>query len=161
MSHLRVPVAEYAVARGKTVISTLGLGSCVAIVLHDPQHRVGAMAHVLLPDPSLARVAGNPAKFPATAVPLLCQEMRRHGAGPADRWSARLVGGASMFASLNANGGPSIGDRNVEAARTALRMAGLELAAADVGGDYGRSVHFHVWDGRLEVRSLRTGTREL
>jgi chemotaxis protein CheD len=156
-----VQVADYAVARGKTVISTLGLGSCVAIVLHDPVQRVGAMAHVLLPDPALARANSNAAKFPTTAVPLLCEEMRKHGAGPSSRWVARLVGGASMFAALNANGAPSIGDRNVAAAREALRVAGLELTGEDVGGDAGRSVHFHVWDGRIEVRSLRTGTRVL
>lgn len=154
-------VADYAVARGKTVISTLGLGSCVAIVLHDPVQRVGAMAHVLLPDPALARTNGNAAKFPGTAVPLLLEEMRKHGAGPSSRWVARIVGGASMFAALNNGGGPSIGDRNVAAAREALRAAGLEVASADVGGDFGRSVIFHVWDGRLEVRSLRAGTRVL
>src|SRR2546426_2333165 len=63
-----VKVAEWAAARADGVIVTLGLGSCVAIMLHDPQAHAGAMAHVLLPSKSLARDATNPAKFPETAV---------------------------------------------------------------------------------------------
>ena len=66
-----VKVAEWAAERGSAVLVTLGLGSCVAIMLHDPQAGAGAMAHVLLPSRSLARDATNPAKFPETAVPLL------------------------------------------------------------------------------------------
>src|SRR5207302_770989 len=36
-----VKVAEWAVARADGVIVTLGLGSCVAIMLHDPEARAG------------------------------------------------------------------------------------------------------------------------
>jgi len=162
MSHMRVQVADWAAAKGKAVISTLGLGSCVAIVLHDADTRVGALAHVLLPDPALAHDTDNRAKFPTTAVPLLLEEMARHGAGPRGRWSARLIGGASMFGQLQpSNTAPTIGDRNVAASRAALAHAGLRVASEDVGGDFGRSVFFHVWDGRIEVRSLRRGHREL
>ncbi len=42
-----VRVAEWALER-QAVIVTLGLGSCVAIMLHDPEACIGAMAHVLL-----------------------------------------------------------------------------------------------------------------
>ena len=64
-SEIRVKVADYAVA-ADGVIATIGLGSCVAIVLHDPTARVGGLAHVLLPDESMSRDRSNPAKFPAT-----------------------------------------------------------------------------------------------
>src|SRR5438874_11210957 len=75
-----VKVAEWAVARADGVIVTLGLGSCVAIMLHDPEARAGAMAHVLLPSKSLARDATNPAKFPETAVPFLIERLTALGA---------------------------------------------------------------------------------
>jgi chemotaxis receptor (MCP) glutamine deamidase CheD len=38
-----VKVADFAVGRdGDTVITTVGLGSCVAIALYDPTTRVGS-----------------------------------------------------------------------------------------------------------------------
>jgi chemotaxis protein CheD len=158
MTTLRVKVADFAVGRNaNTVIATVGLGSCVAIALYDPATRVGALAHVLLPTENMARDKTNRAKFPAAAVPMLLAEMK--AAGCNGGISARLVGGASMFASLLPTGGVNIGERNVAASRAALAAAGVPLLAEDVGGDYGRSVYFHLADGRIEVHSLKAGRR--
>lgn len=158
MTTLRVKVADFAVGRnGDTVIATVGLGSCVAIALYDPATRVGGLAHVLLPSESMARDRTNRAKFPSAAVPMLLAEMK--GLGCNGGVGARLVGGASMFASLLPTGGANIGERNVAASRAALAAAGLPLLAEDVGGDYGRSVYFHLADGRIEVHSLKAGRR--
>jgi chemotaxis protein CheD len=158
MTTLRVKVADFAVGRnGDTVIATVGLGSCVAIALYDPKTRVGGLAHVLLPSESMARDRSNRAKFPSAAVPMLLAEMR--GLGSNGGIGARLVGGASMFASLLPSGGVNIGERNIAASRAAVAAAGLPLLAEDVGGDYGRSVYFHLADGRIEVHSLKTGRR--
>src|SRR6185369_5166591 len=95
---IRVHVADYAVATSGT-ISTIGLGSCVAIVLHDPVAKVGGLAHVLLPTESMSRDRSNPAKFPATVLPIIVNEMRDLGANET-RMRAKIVGGASMFAGL-------------------------------------------------------------
>jgi chemotaxis protein CheD len=151
----RVKVADHAVAGGDVVISTLGLGSCVAIVLYDAGASVGGLAHVLLPDSSLSRDAGNRAKFASTAVPLLLEE--RHALGARGPFTAKLVGGASMFAQLLPSGGVNMGERNVEAARQALAQARIPIAAQDTGGEHGRSVYLHVTDGRVAVRSIRKG----
>jgi chemotaxis protein CheD len=156
---IRVRVADYAVARDDAVISTLGLGSCVAIVLYDARARVGGLAHVLLPTESMSRDTTNKAKFPASAVPLLVSEMTKMGArGP---YTAKLVGGASMFGALLPVGGVNMGERNVEAARRALVTAQVSIVAQDTGGDYGRSVYLHVSDGHLLVTSIRLGERVL
>jgi chemotaxis protein CheD len=155
----KVKVADWAVGRGDDVIVTIGLGSCVAIAIYDLQARVGGLAHVLLPQESMSRDTGNRAKFPGTAVPLLVEEMRRLGArGP---MVARIAGGASMFGGLLPTSGINMGERNVDASRRALEAARISLAAEDTGGDYGRSVYFHLSDGRLVVKSLRMGDRVL
>lgn len=156
---IRVTVADLAVASEGT-ISTIGLGSCVAIVLYDAAAHVGGMAHVLLPSETMSRDRSNPAKFPTTAVPLMLREMRRLGARP-ERISAKIVGGASMFAGLLPAGGINIGERNVIAVREVLAGVGIPIVAEDVGADYGRSVYLHLGDGRVEVRSLRAGSRDL
>jgi chemotaxis protein CheD len=148
-----VRVAEWAAERGDRVLVTLGLGSCVAIMLHDARAQVGAMAHVLLPSRSLSRDVTNPAKFPETAVPFLVERLCELGADPR-RLSAKLAGGASMFAQLMTPGSVQMGERNVLAARAALRIAGIALAGEAVGGGSGRSVHMSVADGRVEIRTV-------
>lgn len=159
-TEIRVKVAECAVGRDEQTLITIGLGSCVAIVLYDSVTRIGGLAHTLLPDESMARDRTNPAKFPASAVTLLLAEMTRLGAD-ATRVRAKLVGGASMFANLLPKGGINIGDRNIAAARQALERNRIRIVAEDVGSDHGRSVHFHLDDGRVEVRSLKKGNRVL
>ena len=146
-----VKVADWAADRAGTVLVTLGLGSCVAIMLYDPTARAGAMAHVLLPSKSLARDHQNPAKFPETAVPLLVDRLSALGADPR-RLVAKLAGGASMFASLMTPGTIQMGERNVVAARTALRTAAIPIVAEAVGGDRGRTVRFRLDDGQVEIR---------
>ena len=159
LCEVRVKVADYAVATSG-LLSTIGLGSCVAIVLYDADAAIGGLAHVLLPSESMSRDRSNPAKFPSTVVPLLIDEMRRLGAEPR-RIRARIAGGASMFGALMGAGGVNIGERNVVAVRAALDRAGIPLVADDTGSDYGRSVFFFIDDGRVEVRSLRRGSRVL
>lgn len=148
-----VKVADWAAGRADAVLVTLGLGSCVAIMLHDSRACAGAMAHILLPSKSLARDATNPAKFPETAVPLLVQRLTALGADPR-QLVAKLAGGASMFAQLMTPGSVQMGERNIVAARDVLRRAGIPVAAEAVGGGAGRSVRFHVADGRVEIRSV-------
>jgi chemotaxis protein CheD len=154
-----VRVAEYGVASGDAILATMGLGSCVAIILHDASMRIGGLAHILLPTPAMSRDRGNRAKFPGTAVPLLVSAMR--AAGSDGRLTAKLVGGASMFGSLLPVGGITIGQRNLDATRRALVTAGIPIIAQDVGEDYGRSAFLSVADGRVVVKSLAHGERIL
>jgi len=156
---IRVKVADYAVGATGT-ISTIGLGSCVAIILYDARAHVGGMAHVLLPNETMSRDRSNPAKFPATAVPLLLGEMRLLG-GRVERIRAKIVGGASMFGNLIPSGGINVGERNIAAVRGVLSQAKIPIIAEDVGSDHGRSVFLFLEDGRVEVRSLKKGSSVL
>ena len=157
---LLIRVAELNIGGEGDTLLTIGLGSCVAIVLHDAVVRVGGMAHVLLPSPGLSRGQENPAKCPQTAVPALLERMAQRGASPR-RITARIAGGASMFAALAPLGIVQMGERNVVAARETLRSVGLPLVGEDVGADYGRTVRFHVADGRMEISSVMHGVRLL
>ena len=153
MKEVIVKVADWAAERGDGVIVTLGLGSCVAIMLHDPQMKAGAMAHVLLPSRSLAHDTSNLAKFPESAVPLLVERLKALGADPR-RLVAKLAGGASMFSQLMTPGTIQMGERNIVASRNALRAASIPIVKEAVGGERGRSIRFHVKDGRVEIRSV-------
>ncbi len=150
---LLVRVADLRAGPADSVLITLGLGSCVAILLHDPTARVGGLAHVLLPSRSLSRTGENPGRFPQTAIPALLEAMAALGAAPG-RMVARLVGGAAMFAALAPSGSMQMGDRNLIASREVLRALAIPIVGEMVGGGTGRSVWFHVGEGRVVVRAV-------
>jgi chemotaxis protein CheD len=153
-----VDVADFAVAGGESTLVTVGLGSCVALALHDPATGIAGLAHILLPSIGAGPPSIRPAKYADTAVPLLVEEMRRHGARR--KLVAKMAGGARMFAALLPSG-INMGERNIEATRAALAKLGIEVIAEDVGGEYGRSVRFVPATGLMTVRSLVGGNREL
>jgi len=155
-----VRVADLKAGSGEDVLVTIGLGSCVAVLLHDPAVKVGGLAHVLLPSPALSRKDDNPAKFPQTAIPRLLELMAARGAS-GRRVTARLVGGASMFASLAAPGTIQMGERNVVACRQTLNQHGVALVGQATGGDFGRTVRLRVADGRVEISSVAHGAQTL
>lgn len=159
MTDQHVRIAHYAVARGSGRLVTIGLGSCVAIALHDPRFRVAGLAHILLPDPSLSREVDQPARFASTAVPLLVDAMRQLGSRA--ELTARIAGGASLFGTMLSGAGGQVGARNVAAAKAALAAAGITLVGEDTGGVAGRSVTLEVNTGALHVRSVRGGERVL
>jgi chemotaxis protein CheD len=148
-----VPMGDYAVAQGSGVLATLGLGSCVAVILFDRHAKVGGMAHVVLPTASLSRQTDKPARNAETAVPVLVGAMKIAGADHA-RIVARLVGGASMFAGLLPAGTVPMGERNLLASRAALRAAGVPIVGECVGESVGRSAWFDVARGSVVVRSV-------
>jgi len=161
LADVRVKVADYAVRRGNDIIATIGLGSCVAIALYDRESRTGGLAHILLPSMAMSRETSNPAKFPETIVPIMLTEMRALGMASNARVLAKIAGGASMFGQLVNGTGINVGERNILATREALAKARVEIVGEDTGLDYGRSVYFHLTDGRVEVRSLKKGDRVL
>jgi chemotaxis protein CheD len=155
-----VRVADLRVGANDDVLVTIGLGSCVAVVLYDATAKVGGLAHVLLPSQALSRKDDNEAKFPQTAIPRLLELMGQRGAHTR-RVSARLVGGASMFASLAAPGTIQMGERNSVACRQVLIQHGVPIVGQATGGDYGRTVKLWVADGRVEISSVSHGVQSL
>lgn len=155
-----VRVADLRIGVADDILITVGLGSCVAILLYDAKARVGGLAHILLPTPALSRVDGNPAKFPQSAVPRLIELMVADGAS-AGRITGRLAGGASMFAALAPHGTIQMGERNLVSARQALNSHDVPVLGEAVGGDFGRTVRMQVSDGRVEVITVAHGVQYL
>jgi chemotaxis protein CheD len=156
-----VRVADLVTARGEGVLSALGLGSCVAIVLWDPVTKAGGMAHALLPSPP-PRGADHhvPGRYAQSAVPALLEAVLSLG-GIRASVTARIAGGASMFTNLVAPGLIHTGVRNVLATREALHSWGIPVTGEWVGGDFGRTVVFDLATGKVTASSVRHGAREL
>lgn len=152
MSQIAVGIADFAVGAGDLTLVTIGLGSCVAIALHDAECCIGGLAHILLPHPAHSAGPVPPGKVPSSAVPAMVARMRAMGSTGELR--ARLVGGASMFAPLLPSGAVGLGARNVQACRLACAAHEIPVTAEVVGGEVGRSVYFDVRTGRIQVRTV-------
>lgn len=155
MTNITVGIADLSVGTGESTLVTIGLGSCVGIALYEATARIGALAHVMLPNVNLSVAQDVPGKYPSTAIAAMLKRMRELGAHGDVK--ARLVGGASMFTPLLAPGSMSLGARNVAAAHAACAAYNIPIVAQEVGGEHGRSMYFDVARGDILVRSLQKG----
>lgn len=130
------------------VLVTIGLGSCVGVVVIDERRSIVGLAHVMLP--CAGEAAGPLAKFADIGVPHLVESVRGLGAV---RLEAVLVGGAQMF-SFSGEGGANIGARNEAAVREQLERLSIPIRAAATGGRRGRTVRVHVAGTRVTVREV-------
>jgi chemotaxis protein CheD len=154
---IMVQMGHGAVAASHEQLRTVGLGSCVAIILFAPDAHMAALAHCMLPVREDAYDA--PCKYADAAVGALLSMLDAAGARAPFR--AALVGGASMFPGVPTAFMRDIPGQNIAAARAALTGAGIPLTQEDVGGNDGRSVLVDPVTQRVMVRSLRGGDRWL
>ena len=149
VEEVRVDMAGMNV-ESKPVELLTSVGSCVAICLYDSIHRCGGLAHIMLPHSSLGPQEPLPSKYADTAVPALAKAIRKIS-GMETRLSAKIAGGANMFANTGANN-LDVGAKNVHAVKTALNQHKIRLVGEDVGGCHGRKISFNVASGITLVR---------
>lgn len=142
------------------VLSALGLGSCIGLVMIDARAGVAGMAHVMLPESDGHAQTGPAGKYADTAVPALLAAVTKLGADRG-RIVCKMAGGAQMFANGSGAGILNIGMRNAIAVRAALSAAGLRLAVAQTGGSVGRTLEVYVGAGLTTVRTVGGATQEI
>ncbi|MGD8191037.1 chemotaxis protein CheD [Brevibacillus ginsengisoli] len=161
MEIIKIGMADLGATIQPNRLRTTGLGSCVGVVLYDETKKVAGMAHVMLPDSSLAKGNDiNIAKYADTAIPKLIQDMERLGASTRNM-VAKIAGGAQMFSFLSGNDTMRIGPRNVEACKTALGQVRIRIVAEDTGGNCGRTIEIDAVSGILQIRTVNQGTKEV
>ncbi|KGK90372.1 chemotaxis protein CheD [Desulfosporosinus sp. HMP52] len=154
---ITVGMADFKTAVAPILLLTAGLGSCIGICVHDPILKVGGMAHIMLPTAN-GSLGGNPAKYADTALELLVRDIMSMGASKS-RLRAKMAGGAQMFSFPGKPPVLKIGDRNSEAVEQELKKHGIPLLVADVGGSFGRTIHFNVGTGDLHIRTINHGEK--
>ena len=109
---IKVGMADLNVCHSPDAITTLGLGSCVGVVLYDKERKIAGMVHVMLPDSTKVRQNQNKAKFADTGIDLLIEMLQKEGAMKSSL-TAKIAGGAQMFAFTSNNDMLRVGERNV------------------------------------------------
>jgi len=158
---VKVGMADLNVAVSPKRLRTTGLGSCVGIVLFDKIHRIGGLAHIMLPSSEMVKIGEiNKAKYADTAIPLMVDMMVSLGANKS-LLVAKLAGGAQMFQFQTQNEMMRIGPRNVTASKEALAKLNIPIIAEDVGENYGRTIELDTETGILSIKTANKGINEL
>uniref|UniRef100_A0A7J3V1T6 Probable chemoreceptor glutamine deamidase CheD n=1 Tax=Candidatus Methanosuratincola petrocarbonis (ex Vanwonterghem et al. 2016) TaxID=1867261 RepID=A0A7J3V1T6_9CREN len=139
---LLVGMGEFGVSRDLP-LSTLALGSCLAVLLYDPFNRIGGLLHGMVP-------TGKGKAFPKYldyGIDMLLSKVTEAG-GDRGMLVSGLVGGGTIF---NLGGELAIGKRNIDFAKSYLKTLGIPILIEEVDGRRGRSLVFDVRTGRVLV----------
>ncbi len=141
------------------ILACIGLGSCIALFVYDRVARVGGLVHIVLPKHDGGH-GDNLAKYADTAVPMLIDAVVKKGA-IRSRLTIKLAGGSQMTAALGLSDTFKIGVRNLAEVMAALEREKMRPAAADTGGNMGRTVRMYLDTGNIIVKTVGGVTREL
>ena len=129
------------------------VGSCVAVCLWDKQRKCGGMNHFIKP---LAQDKNDAtAVYGNAGITALIKMMEDAGCEKSDVVAHILGGGAP-----DGESSPTLGERNVAAARETLQRKRIAILAEDIGGAIGRKIAFDTATGELAVlktSNVRTG----
>jgi len=131
------------VTSGQPLMVSTILGSCVSICLWDPAAKVGGINHYLLPNNPLN--GQSDLRYGNTAIERLIERLLALGVKK-QLLVAKVVGGASILTNFS-DTRKSIGDQNVDMARTLLAKHGINVSGEQTGGTRGRKLLFHTGNG--------------
>ncbi|MCQ2506909.1 MAG: chemotaxis protein CheD [Lachnospiraceae bacterium] len=154
---IKVGMADANICLPPDRITTLGLGSCIGVVIYDPIKKVSGMVHIMLPDSTKIQNKENRAKFADTGIEDLLANILAKGAIKRNL-VAKIAGGAQMFAFSTNNDMLKIGARNAEACKSVLAKFGIPIIAEDTGANFGRTIEFDPETGQLLVRCVGKNT---
>ena len=154
-------MADLTVIRAPVKLVTLGLGSCIGLVVYDSTAKVAGMAHIMLPNSRGLMGSEKVGKFADTAVPALIDAMEKQGAVKS-RIKAKIAGGAQMFSLPGMSADfLTVGAKNVSETKKRLALLRIALIASDTGGNKGRTIEFSTSNWMLKVKTLGKGISEI
>lgn len=135
----------------EVVLVTYALGSCIAVILHDPVRQIGGMLHYMLPlsKTSPEKAKKKPGMFADTGIPLLFDKMYELGSRK-DDIVVKVAGGGKLW---DDKGTFDIGKRNYTMMRKMFWKNNILIAADDIGGAKSRTARLLVGSGEVFIRS--------
>ena len=93
---IKVGMADYKIAKSPDSLITLGLGSCVGVVIYDKTKQIAGMAHIMLPASDEIKNNSNKMKFADTCIDMMMEDLLKQGVNKT-LLKAKIAGGAQMF----------------------------------------------------------------
>ncbi len=143
-------------AVGSGVIKSSGIGSCVAVVAYDPLHRIGGIAHIMLPGGCPDLDHPYPFRYCFDALKELFVQLEELGAEPGNLVFC-LAGGGNVLRRENC----TIGLENIRSVREYLFERNISVRSESLGGYIWRSVRLDLDNGEIFCREAGENTRML
>lgn len=157
---LVVGIADMKVSNNPAdVLITYSLGSCIGLVIWDPQACVGGILHYMLPDPGpdKNKIQEKPFMFASSGVPALFKASYALGADK-NRMIVKVVGGSQV---MDEAGIFNIGKRNYEILTRMFVKNNIRIAKQDIGGNVNRTVSLEIGSGLAMLKVSGRGEFEL
>jgi chemotaxis protein CheD len=148
---------EYYSTGNAGVISTL-LGSCVAACLYDRRNRLIGMNHFMLSNTRYSKDmpihVSEAGRYGIHAMELLINDMMSKGTNR-KLLRAKIFGGATiMYRESASSNFFCVGQVNCKFIREYLESENIPIDAEDLGGEFGRVIHFSNGDFSVHRRKI-------
>jgi len=149
-----VVVADMKIGKVGDILVTHALGSCLGLVVYDPEVKIGGLLHAMLPLSKINRekALANPSMFVDTGVTKLFNQLYELG-GKKSRFKIKAAGCASPPGS---NKMFKIGERNYLVLKKLLWKNNILITSEDVGGTSSRTLYFDLAKGQVILKSNGT-----
>ena len=128
-----VQTGQVCSARGKKILRSTAIGSCVAVAALAAETEVGAMAHIMLAGACPAQKEENKTAYAQDAIHELTAQLEREGA-KIENIIVCVIGGSDVLRKND-----RIGEINVKSVLRILESLNISVAAKSVGGYNRRS----------------------
>ncbi|MEA3558250.1 MAG: chemotaxis protein CheD [Candidatus Thermoplasmatota archaeon] len=149
-----IGIADIKAGTSGQKLTTIGLGSCIGVVIFDKRRPYAVLGHFMLPDSTNARRSQQIkiAKYGDTCIDQMIKDIVKMGAVKTSL-SAKAAGGASMFKrSGSGSNVMDISTRNISSMKENLKKHRIPLVADDVGGNRGRTITYDVDSQKLTIK---------
>lgn len=124
------------------------LGSCIAVTAWNPELKLGAMTHYLLPEPGRSEKQKPEGYYGCFALARVVAELSRRA--PLRNFQFGVFGGGSLIG--RDLGDSSISQKNIRFARHWAKQHCIEFTRESVGDSDCRRVSFDLFSGSIDVK---------
>lgn len=136
-----VNVGEVEIAGGSIVLRAIALGSCIGAAAFANRHRIGALAHIMLPGAAPDKAAHRN-KYAVNAIANIVKSFEAIGAELTEIEFC-LVGAGNVLENVN----DTICSSNINSVLATLDEYGIGVRASLLGGTLRKSVSLDVGSG--------------
>jgi len=149
---ISVQPGQLYLAREPMILQTI-LGSCVSVTFWSARLGAGALCHGVLPRCPRGVEGLDGHRYVDFSIRYLAQRFDALGACRQEL-EVKIFGGADVLPVAASAAKPTVGALNCQAALEVLEAEGFRVAASDLGGNRGRTIHFHTETGEVFVHRL-------
>lgn len=137
-----VDIGEVKVFAEPVMLRAVAIGSCIAVVAYDREHKIGGLAHIMLPGRLMKTESGDPTKYAEDAIDVLLGAIKKLG-GSLKELEISVVGGANVLREGD------IPEKVAASVKDYLTKLELRWHKERIGGTERRSIFLDIDSGRV------------